>query len=143
MKRRGFLEMLAAGGLTSWMQLMPASGNETQAPTPDSVPADGSQTAREQLQSAEPAETPSVASLTERLTPTMQQAREVALSLLKPSAAELERGLRLHAESIVFDAYGFSPRAAMDGQALAAAIEAGASDLEPVSYTHLTLPTKA
>ena len=130
MKRRGFLELLAAGGLTSWMQLTPAAGDETQAPTPDPVPADGSKAAHEQPQSAESAETPSVASLTERLTPTMQQAREVALSLLKPSAAELERGLRLHAESIVFDAYGFSPRAAVDGQALAAAIEAGASDLE-------------
>ncbi|MCO6454681.1 MAG: membrane dipeptidase [Pirellulaceae bacterium] len=75
-------------------------------------------------------EPPSVDSLTERLNPAIQHARDVALNLLKPSAAELERGLRLHAESVVFDAYGFSPRAAIDGQALAATVEAGASDIE-------------
>ena len=72
----------------------------------------------------------SVADLTERLNPTIQAAREVALGVLKPTAKELEHGLRLHAESVVFDAYGFSPRAAVDGDALAAAVEAGASDLE-------------
>lgn len=102
MQRRKFLELLAASGLIS---LMPDNGVEA-------------------------AETPSPQSLTERLTPPMQQAREVALRLLKPTPGELERGLRLHAESVVFDAYGFSPRAAIDGDALAAAIEAGASDLE-------------
>jgi membrane dipeptidase len=72
----------------------------------------------------------SLAGLTQRLNPSIQHAREVALSILKPSAKELERGLRLHAESVVFDAYGFSPRAAVDGDALAKAIEAGASDIE-------------
>lgn len=71
-----------------------------------------------------------VTALTERLNPTMQRYREVALGILRPSAKELERGLRLHAESVVFDAYAFSPRAAIDGTALAQAIEAGASDLE-------------
>lgn len=78
----------------------------------------------------QPGVAPSVESLTERLPPKIQQAREVALNLLKPSAKELERGLRLHAESLVFDTYGFSPRAAVDGEALAAAVEAGASDIE-------------
>ena len=72
----------------------------------------------------------SVADLTDNLPPSIQQAREVALSILKPTAKELEHGLRLHAESVVFDAYGFSPRAAVDGDALAAAVEAGASDIE-------------
>ena len=71
-----------------------------------------------------------VSSLTAALNPKIQHARQVALNILKPSAAELERGLRLHAESIVFDAYGFSPRAAVDGAALAAAIDEGASDAE-------------
>lgn len=71
-----------------------------------------------------------VSALTERLNPTITQAREAALKILKPSARELDRGLRLHAESIVFDSYGFSPRAALDGDAMAAAIKAGASDLE-------------
>ncbi len=42
----------------------------------------------------------------------------------------MDRGLKLHAESVVFDAYGFGPRAAVDGDALAAAVQAGASDVE-------------
>lgn len=68
--------------------------------------------------------------LTQRLNPRIQHSREVALSLLKPSARDLEHGIRLHAESLVFDSYGFSPRAAIDGPAMAAAIAAGASDAE-------------
>lgn len=76
------------------------------------------------------AEAGSVDALTARLNPAVQQNREVALSLLKPTAKQLEHGLRLHAESLVFDAYAFSPRAAVDGDALAAAVEAGASDIE-------------
>jgi membrane dipeptidase len=71
-----------------------------------------------------------VAALTERLNPKVEEARQAALEILKPSQRDLEHGLRLHAESIVFDSYGFSPRAAVDGDALAAAVEAGASDLE-------------
>lgn len=68
--------------------------------------------------------------LTERLNPSISAAREVGLGLLKPSAIELQRGLSLHAESIVFDSYGFSPRAAIDGAAVAQEVEAGASDME-------------
>ncbi|MCA9041253.1 MAG: membrane dipeptidase [Planctomycetaceae bacterium] len=71
-----------------------------------------------------------VQALTDRLSPQMQQAREIALNMLKPSPSELEKGLRLHAESLVFDAYSFAPRGAIDGDALASAIEAGASDSE-------------
>lgn len=71
-----------------------------------------------------------VDALTQRLNPAISEAREAALKLLRPTPRELERGLRLHAESIVFDAYGFSPRAAVDGAALAAAVEAGASQIE-------------
>lgn len=72
----------------------------------------------------------SVASLNERLNPKIQASREVAIAALKPSVAELDRGLKLHAESIVFDAYGFGPRAAIDGAAFAAAVDAGASAIE-------------
>lgn len=68
-----------------------------------------------------------VSDLTTRLNPKIDKSREVALGLLKPSTAELERGLKLHAESIVFDAYGFGPRAAIDGAEFAAQAEAGAS----------------
>jgi len=75
-------------------------------------------------------ETNSVSALTERLNPTIQQARKVALSILKPSAKELQRGLELHAESVVFDSYGFAPRAAIDGDAMKTLIEAGGSNAE-------------
>lgn len=68
--------------------------------------------------------------LTERLNPSVMAAREVGLGLLKPSASELERGLRVHSESIVFDSYGFSPRAAIDGAAVAREVDEGASDME-------------
>ncbi|QDU82859.1 Membrane dipeptidase (Peptidase family M19) [Polystyrenella longa] len=71
-----------------------------------------------------------VQALTERLPPRMQHVREVALNMLKPSASELEQGLQLHADSLVFDSYSFAPRAAVDGDAIAAAIEAGASHSE-------------
>jgi membrane dipeptidase len=65
-----------------------------------------------------------------KLTPAMEQAREAGLKALKPTARELERGLKLHAESVVFDAYGFAPRAAPDNEALRKAFDAGASDSE-------------
>ena len=68
--------------------------------------------------------------LTSNLNPKIQHARDVALGILKPTSKELEHGLRLHAESLVFDAYGFSPRAAVDGDALTAAVESGASAAE-------------
>lgn len=104
---------LGAGGLTLGGLLGLAAGQE---PIPREVA---------QTEKMDP-----LAALTERLNPQVQHAREVALSLLKPTALELERGLRLHAESLVFDAYGFSPRAAIDGAALAAAMEQGASGIE-------------
>lgn len=68
-----------------------------------------------------------VQQLTENLNPTIQHARQVALDILKPSSRDLAHGLAVHADSVVFDSYGFSPRAAVDGDALAAAVEAGAS----------------
>lgn len=64
------------------------------------------------------------------LNPKIQHAREVALKILKPTPKQLEHGLRLHAESVVFDGYGFSPRAAVDGDAIKQAIEEGASEIE-------------
>lgn len=65
-----------------------------------------------------------------KLTPAMRSAREAGLKALKPSAKELEHGLILHAESVVFDAYGFAPRSALDNEALRKSAEAGASDSE-------------
>lgn len=65
-----------------------------------------------------------------RSNPVIQEARQVALDILKPSPKDLEHGLELHARSLVFESYGFSPRAAVDGDAIRAAVEAGASDVE-------------
>ena len=61
----------------------------------------------------------------------IQQAREVALGILKPSQKDLEHGLELHKNSIVIEGYGFSPNAALDGDAVKAALEAGASENTP------------
>jgi membrane dipeptidase len=61
---------------------------------------------------------------------TIERARQAALAILKPTAEQLAHGLDLHAASLVFESYGFSPRAAWDGDALRKAIEAGASPIE-------------
>src|SRR6187551_2602809 len=55
---------------------------------------------------------------------------QAGLAALKPSALELERGLKLHEESLVFDCYGFSPRCAVDGDRIAKAVAAGAANVE-------------
>jgi membrane dipeptidase len=62
--------------------------------------------------------------------PVIKRARDAGLDLLKPTRAHLEHGLELHRQSLVFDAYGFAPRAAIDRQQITTAIEAGASDVE-------------
>ena len=64
--------------------------------------------------------------------PKIREARELALSLLKPSARDLARGLELHADALVVDAYGFAPRAAVDGLKFKEAVEAGVSEAELV-----------
>ncbi len=71
-----------------------------------------------------------LANLTENLNPDIQKAREAAMAVLKPSAKDLQHGLELHADSLVFDSYGFSPRSAIDGETIKAAVLAGASDAE-------------
>ena len=68
--------------------------------------------------------------LTRALNPQIQQCRDAAIAVLKPTARQLDHGLRLHAESVVVDAYGFAPRAAIDGEAIAEAVAAGASSIE-------------
>jgi len=60
----------------------------------------------------------------------IQEARQVALDILKPNKKDLEHGLELHTNSLVFDIYGFAPRAAVDGDAMRQAVEAGASAIE-------------
>jgi len=60
----------------------------------------------------------------------IQKSRRAALAVLKPTAAQLERGLKLHQESLVFDTYSFAPRCAVDGSALAKLAQENASAVE-------------
>jgi membrane dipeptidase len=60
----------------------------------------------------------------------VERARAIGLDILQPSATELQHGLELHEEALVFESYGFSPRAAIDGAAVARLVEEGASDRE-------------
>lgn len=64
------------------------------------------------------------------MTEQIKTAYEIGLNILKPTKVQLERGLELHRNSVVFDTYGFMPRAAVDGAAIAEAINNSASALE-------------
>lgn len=55
---------------------------------------------------------------------------DLGLNILKPTRKQLERGLELHRNSVVFDTYGFMPRSAVDGTRLAEAASAHASPVE-------------
>jgi membrane dipeptidase len=57
-------------------------------------------------------------------------ARAAAIRILKPTPAQLQRGLELHAASLVMESYGFMPRAALDGDSLRKALDDGASPAE-------------
>jgi membrane dipeptidase len=59
-----------------------------------------------------------------------EKARQIALDILQPSQKELDQGLEIHEEALVFESYGFSPRAAIDGDAVTELAAAGASDVE-------------
>lgn len=52
---------------------------------------------------------------------------QTALAVLQPSAAELEHGLRLHQEALVWDAYAFVPTGAWNGVVYDQCVEEGAS----------------
>lgn len=54
------------------------------------------------------------------------EARRIALDMLKPSQKELEHGLELHRSSFVFDAYGFMPAGGGHNRRLDGLIEANA-----------------
>ncbi len=60
----------------------------------------------------------------------IEKSKLAGLNVLQPSQRDLQHGLELHADSLVFDSYGFSPNAAVDGKVLADAVNAGASDVE-------------
>lgn len=58
------------------------------------------------------------------------EARDIGLAALKPTPRQLEHGVELHRASTVVESYGFAPRGRIDGEAMRAAIEQGASELE-------------
>ena len=43
------------------------------------------------------------------MTERWQQIRQAALDVLRPSEKDLQHGLELHRNSVVFDSYGFMP----------------------------------
>ncbi len=57
----------------------------------------------------------------------IDRSRDIALAILQPTTAQMERAAALHTSALVFDAYGFAPRAAIDGAAFNAAAQDGAS----------------
>ena len=61
----------------------------------------------------------------------IEKGREVAQGILQPRAADLDRGLALHRESIVVESYGLGLMAPVDGARMAAAIIGRAAFFEP------------
>ena len=59
--------------------------------------------------------------------PAIDKPREIALALLKPTQAQIERAWELHFASVVFESYGFAPRFAVDGDAINQAVKDGLS----------------
>ena len=62
--------------------------------------------------------------------PVIDQARGIALNLLKPTQAQIEHAWELHYSSVVFESYGFAPRCAVDAEAMNEAVKSGASAAE-------------
>ena len=72
----------------------------------------------------------------------VRKARETALDILKPTKKELEHGLKLHAESIVCESYGFAPCCRIDSNAIKALIEQGGSAMEVQDLTERMTTTR-
>ena len=60
----------------------------------------------------------------------IQQARDAALAILQPSESQLEHGLALHRDALVCESYSLGLQAPIDGEAVAKAVESGASEVE-------------
>jgi membrane dipeptidase len=68
--------------------------------------------------------------------PDILPARETALAVLRPTEAELEHGLELHAHATVVDTYGFSAMAAPDPQRIQWGID---QNLDPAALKRLRI----
>ncbi|MCM8769501.1 MAG: dipeptidase, partial [Candidatus Omnitrophica bacterium] len=67
---------------------------------------------------------------TNPMTARIRKYHQIARSLLKPSQKELEHGFQLHYNSLVVDAYGFSPHASVDAERLKKIVAEGCSAIE-------------
>jgi membrane dipeptidase len=61
---------------------------------------------------------------------TIEAAWNAAMEVLKPTPKQLQHGLALHADAIVCESYGFSPRSALDVDAYLKVAEAGGTTVE-------------
>ncbi|MCM8772329.1 MAG: dipeptidase [Candidatus Omnitrophica bacterium] len=55
---------------------------------------------------------------------------DIALNILKPSRKEFEKGIKIHKESIVWDAYGFAPLYYFKSKEIEKIVKDGASEIE-------------
>ena len=60
----------------------------------------------------------------------IEQARQVALEILQPTASQLQHGLELHRESIVIESYSLGLQGPIDGDAVARVAADKASEIE-------------
>ena len=70
-----------------------------------------------------------------RMNESIEKAREVGLGILQPSQRDLEHGLELHRDAVVVESYGLGLSAAIDGDAVARAVEEGATETELTTLT--------
>lgn len=76
------------------------------------------------------AENDAVEAATRAAEAAIEKSRNAAIEVLKPSEKDLKHGLELHAQSLVFDCYGFAPGSSLDVDAFNAIVAAGGSDRE-------------
>ncbi len=62
-----------------------------------------------------------------------EEHRQLALDILKPSKAELEHGLELHRDALVWDSYGFAPSGPCPGSVIDGMLEEGAGRDEQIT----------
>lgn len=74
---------------------------------------------------------------------TIDRPRRIAIDLLQPTPAQVDRAWELHFDALVFESYGFKPVGAVDGERVQAAVEAGASRGEIVDIREECMMNRA
>ncbi len=62
--------------------------------------------------------------------PYIQNLRDVAMNILKPSKKDYEHGMELHRNSLVIEGYGFTPYSAINGDEIRKLIDEGGTPQE-------------